>query len=447
KPEDEDIFSTPAITTETATLYEHCTRALDVGDTSGRHGLPKMGGGDWNDGMNRVGRGGTGESVWLAWFLARTAVDFSAIAEARGDGTRVAWCKALVTRLSRAVDAEGWDGAWYRRAFFDDGTPLGSSGNTECSIDAIAQSWAVIAGIGDGARARAAVRSSENELVRPDEALMRLLWPPLDKSVPDPGYIRAYPGGIRENGGQYTHGVLWTVQALSQLGEGDRALALLSLLNPIHHASSPALTERYQVEPYVVAADVYDAVGHAGRGGWTWYTGAAGWMYRIVVEHLLGVKRRGDRLYIDPCVARDWSRFEMTYRDGEGEIHVLVENPDRVERGVRRVEVDGRETSGGAIPLTGAPGRREVRVVLGQGQSSTRGTSPATAPAMKKHRKPVSPTKPEAQPDAGYEGSHGYGPSHGGPSGPGDAPAAVPAQNPAPSNKDEDDGADEDEDT
>jgi cyclic beta-1,2-glucan synthetase len=303
--------------------------------------------------------------VWLAWFLARTALDFSVIAKGRDDAARVTWCESLAGRLAHAVDAEGWDGAWYRRAFFDDGKPLGSRENTECSIDAIAQSWAVIAGIGDRERARQAVRSSEEQLVRPEDALMRLLWPPFDTTLPDPGYIRAYPGGIRENGGQYTHGVLWTVQALTLLGEGDRAVALLSLLNPIHHASTRPLAERYQVEPYVVAADVYDAPGHVGRGGWTWYTGAAGWMYRILIEHVLGVRREGQRLAVDPCVARAWKAFEVTYRDGEGEIHILVENPDGVEHGVRRVEIDGRELPDFAVPLTGATGRREVRVVMG----------------------------------------------------------------------------------
>jgi cellobiose phosphorylase len=363
--EDDDIFGAPAVTPETASLYEHCTRALDVGATSGRHGLPKMGGGDWNDGMNRVGRGGEGESVWLAWFLARTALDFSPIAKHRDDAARVAWCESLVGRLAHAVDAEGWDGAWYRRAFFDDGRPLGSRENAECSIDAIAQSWAVIAGVGDRDRARQALRSSEVELVRTDEALMRLLWPPFDKMEPDPGYIHAYPGGIRENGGQYTHGVLWTVQALTLLGEGDRAVALLSLLNPIHHSATRAGADRYQVEPYVVAADVYDAPGHVGRGGWTWYTGAAGWMYRILVERILGVRREGARLVIDPCIARGWKGFEVTYRDGPGELHVVVENPDGVEHGIRRVEIDGRESEDAAVPLTGAAGRREVRVIMG----------------------------------------------------------------------------------
>ncbi len=365
KPGEDDIFDAPAVAPESASLYEHCTRALDVGATSGRHGLPKIGTGDWNDGMNRVGHGGEGESVWLAWFLARTATDFCTLAKSRDDAARVAWCESLVSRLASAVETHAWDGAWYRRAFFDDGSPLGSSINPECSIDAIAQSWAVIAGIGDPERARTAVRSAEDRLVVPAAALMRLLWPPFDKAEPDPGYIRAYPNGIRENGGQYTHGVLWSVYALTLLGDGDRAVALLSRLNPIHHASTRELVERYQVEPYVVAADVYDAPGHVGRGGWTWYTGSAAWMYRVALEQVLGVRREGTRLVIDPCVAGGWKGFEVTYRDGQGDVHVVVENPDGVQHGVRRVEIDGRESPDRTILLTGAPGRREVRVVMG----------------------------------------------------------------------------------
>ncbi|HEY1959531.1 MAG TPA: glucoamylase family protein [Polyangiaceae bacterium] len=377
---DEDIFSAPAITQEKATLYEHCTRALDRGATQGPHGLPKMGAGDWNDGMNRVGREGCGESVWLAFFLAKTLRDFSAVARARGDDGRVRWCEAEVDRLGEAVDASAWDGAWYLRAFFDDGTPLGSHANVECRIDAIAQSWAVVAGIGDRERAARALASAESELVNENAALMRLLWPPFESAPPDPGYIRAYPRGIRENGGQYTHGVLWTVLALAMMGQGERAMRLFSMLNPVHHGATRESIERYCVEPYVVAADVYDAPDHAdgsaeggtsqptnvGRGGWTWYTGAAGWMYRIAIEHILGVRREGARLAIDPCVPKSWKQFEIDYRDGEGVVHVVVENPDGVEHGVARIEIDGRESGDGAIALTGAPGRREVRVVMGK---------------------------------------------------------------------------------
>jgi cyclic beta-1,2-glucan synthetase len=365
--DDEDLFSSPTVTEETATLYEHCARALDRASTRGAHGLPKMGSGDWNDGMNRVGRGGEGESVWLAWFLATTARKFAVLAAHRGDHERVRWCNALQGELAVAVDA-AWDGAWYRRAWFDDGTPLGSHANVECRIDAIAQSWSVIAGIGDPAKAREAVASAERELVSPEHQLMRLLTPPFEVGEPDPGYIRAYPAGLRENGGQYTHGVLWTVQALAILGEGDRATALLSMLNPMNHARTPEEVARYQVEPYVVAADVYAAPGHVGRGGWTWYSGAASVMYRVLLHDILGIKREGANLRIDPCIARSWSSFEVTYRDGEGAVHVRVENPNGVSRGVASIEIDGAPVADGVVPLTGRPGVREVRVVMGQSQ-------------------------------------------------------------------------------
>ncbi len=365
--EDEDLFSSPAVAEDTGSLYDHCARALDRAATHGAHGLPKMGSGDWNDGMNRVGRGGEGESVWLAWFLATTARTFAALAVHKGDHARVRWCNELQRDLADAVDS-AWDGAWYRRAWFDDGTPLGSHAGVECRIDAIAQSWSVIAGIGDPAKAREAVASAERELVSPEHQLMRLLTPPFDVMEPDPGYIRAYPAGIRENGGQYTHGVLWTVQALALLGEGDRAIALLSMLNPMNHARTREEVARYQVEPYVVAADVYDAPGHVGRGGWTWYSGAASVMYRVVLHDILGIQREGSNLRIDPCIARTWSRFEVTYRDGEGAVHVLVENPSGVQRGVASIEIDGAPATSGVVPLTGQPGVREVRVVMGQSQ-------------------------------------------------------------------------------
>jgi cyclic beta-1,2-glucan synthetase len=362
--EDEDLFSSPAVSEESGTLYEHCTRALDRAATRGVHGLPKMGSGDWNDGMNRIGRNGKGESVWLAWFLATTARAFAAVAMHRGNHERVRWCNELQGELARAVES-AWDGAWYRRAWFDDGTPVGSRANVECRIDAIAQSWSVIAGIGDPAKAREAVASSERELVEPEHGFMRLLTPPFDVSGPDPGYIRAYPAGLRENGGQYTHGVLWTVQALALLGEGDRATQLLSMLNPLNHARTPEDVARYQVEPYVVAADVYDAPGHVGRGGWTWYSGAASVMYRVLLHDILGIKREGTKLRIDPCIARSWKSFEVKYRDGEGIVHVVVDNARGVQRGVASIEVDGVQVADGVVELTGMPGVREVRVVMG----------------------------------------------------------------------------------
>jgi cellobiose phosphorylase len=365
---EEDLFSAPASTEQGATLYEHCVRALQAGTTSGPHGLPTMRGGDWNDGMNHVGHEGRGESIWLAWFLARTLQDFAPLALARGDRERASWCGREVSRLGRAIEQHGWDGDWYRRAYFDDGTPIGSRQNEECSIDAIAQSWAVISGIADPDRAARALRASEERLVREADRLICLLSPPFQHTVPDPGYIQAYPPGIRENGGQYTHGVLWTVVALAQLGEGDRAYRLLSLLNPITHADHPELTRRYRVEPYVVAADIYASPEHPGRGGWTWYTGSAGWFYRAIVESVLGVRRRGQSLELSPCIPSSWPGFELAYRTGATTYRIRVSNPERVSTGVLRVEVDGKLAADGRIQLADDGASHEVLIVLGQAE-------------------------------------------------------------------------------
>jgi cyclic beta-1,2-glucan synthetase len=367
-PGEEDLFSAPAVSESRASLYEHCTRALDTGATSGPHDLPTMQGGDWNDGMNRVGQHGQGESIWLAWFLARTLLDFAPLAQARGDEARSTWCRQQISRLTRALEKSGWDGEWYRRAYFDDGSPLGSRENSECSIDAIAQSWAVIAGIGDRERAAQAVSATEARLIRERDQLMCLLDPPFQAASPDPGYIRAYPPGVRENGGQYTHGVLWTVQALTLLREGDRAGALLHLLNPVHHADTPEGVQRYRVEPYVVAADVYGGSEHAGRGGWTWYTGSAGWMYRIALERVLGVRRSGKTLSIAPCVPSGWPRYEVHYRYLSTNYHVTVENPLRVSCGVVQLELDGKALREGYVRLVDDGKTHQLRVTLGSSE-------------------------------------------------------------------------------
>ena len=369
-PSEDDLFSSPR-STDGATLYEHCTRALDRGKTAGAHGLPKIGSCDWNDGMNRVGALGEGESVWLAWFYAKTLAEFSDIAREQRDLERVAICQREIERMARAVDEHAWDGSWYRRAYFDDGTPLGTSSGDECRIDAIAQSWAVISGIGDASRASLAVAKSEELLLREEPKTMLLLWPPFEHTPHDPGYIKSYPPGVRENGGQYTHGVLWTLQALARLGEGDRAGRLMSLLNPVQHALTRTEALRYRVEPYVVAADVYSAPGHEGRGGWTWYTGAAGWMYRIVLEWILGLRRRGAELSLSPCVPRHWSNFEIEYRFQKSVYVIRIENPNHVTRGVREMELDGQSISGDTIELEGSGVRHEVRVLMASGEAQS----------------------------------------------------------------------------
>ncbi len=384
-PAEEDLFSAPKHGAEQATLYEHCVRALVLGSTVGAHGLPKIGAGDWNDGMNRVGHLGHGESVWLGWFLVRTLEDFLPLARARGDQERAAACRVEVDRLRGALEAEAWDGDWYRRAYYDDGSPIGSRESQDCRIDAIAQSWSVIAG-GDPVRARRAVESSLTELVVEDQRLMRLLTPPFSHTDHDPGYIRSYPQGVRENGGQYSHGVMWTVQALCLLGEGERAHWLFSLLNPISHATSPAQMKRYRVEPYVLAGDVYASTQHLGRGGWTWYTGSAAWMYRIAVEDILGLQRRGDTLEIAPCVPADWNDFSVTYRYGKSELTLVFQNPEGVATGVKRIELDGREQPDQRVGLVDDGRRHRVLIVMGRARSdwggvAARGRSATGEPA------------------------------------------------------------------
>jgi cyclic beta-1,2-glucan synthetase len=356
-PDQRDLFGRPRTSGQVASLYEHCARAIDAGLTRGAHGLPLMRGGDWNDGMDRVGAAGQGESVWLGWFLYCVIRDFGSLAASRGDAIRAQRLRAEMRRLAQSIEDHGWDGAWYRRAYFDDGTPLGSHTNSECRIDAIAQSWAVIAGAGDPRRARRAVEQAEAALVDERPPMMRLLSPAFDGNGPDPGYIRSYPAGVRENGGQYTHGVLWTVQALAMLGEGDRAHALYSKLNPILHALSREDVRRYRVEPYVVAADVYSAHEHQGRGGWTWYTGAAGWMYRIAIEWLLGLRLRGNSLSLSPCVPASWKSYSIRLRRGRTTFEIHVE-PGRD----LQATLDGVPVQGDSIPLADDSKVHQVRV-------------------------------------------------------------------------------------
>ena len=311
-----DAFFQPSLAAETATLYEHCARALDLSLASGEHGLPLMGTGDWNDGMNRVGEGGKGESVWLGWFLLHTLKVFASRAAVRSDTARQDSWTAHQSKLSEAMELHGWDGKWYRRAYFDDGTPLGSSENDECRIDAIAQSWAVISGSAESGRALQAMEEFHQQLVHPDEKLVQLFAPPFDKSVQDPGYVKAYPPGVRENGGQYTHGVIWSIFAHSLLGQHERAERLFSMINPINHALSEDDVRKYRVEPYVMAADVYAVAPYIGRGGWTWYTGSAGWMYRAGLEAILGIVKEGNTLRVKPSIPAIWPEAEVTIRYG-----------------------------------------------------------------------------------------------------------------------------------
>lgn len=363
---EQEAYFEPTQSEERATLYEHCARALERSLEVGKHGLPLIGAGDWNDGMNRVGHGGRGESVWLGWFLIKNLRDFAPVAESRGEEERAARWRGTAASLLAAVEEEAWDGQWYRRAFFDDGTPLGSAENDECRIDSIAQSWAVVSGAGDRQRARQAMESVQRRLLRRDDRLLALFAPPFHRTHMDPGYVKGYLPGIRENGGQYTHGAIWTAVAFAMLGEGDTALDLFNMLSPVHHAGNLAEVERYKVEPYAVAADVYSEPPHVGRGGWTWYTGAAGWLYRLGLESILGFHKRGSALRIDPCIPKQWRQFELTYRHGDALYRITVENPRGVCRGVSRVSLDGAPLQPDAmIPLADDAREHQVHVVLG----------------------------------------------------------------------------------
>ncbi len=371
EPGEDETFLVPAVAAERADVYAHCCRALDRGLTTGAHGLPLMGTGDWNDGMNRVGREGRGESVWLAFFLYRLLEDFLPVCERRGDHQRAARYRAYQQALPAALEASAWDGAWYRRAYYDDGTPLGSALNEECRIDALAQAWAVISGAVPRARAAAAMDAVERELVSDRDGIVRLLAPPFDRDPHDPGYIKGYLPGIRENGGQYTHAALWVVQALAELGRRDRAAALLEMLSPVTHTRSADAVAVYHVEPYVVAADVYGTPPHVGRGGWTWYTGSAGWMLRVAVETVLGVRLvGGDTLVIAPRIPDAWPGFTIRVRlPHVGDYEIVVANPTGCAAEVRAAAVDGTPativagTARVALDASRAPHR--VEVVLG----------------------------------------------------------------------------------
>jgi cyclic beta-1,2-glucan synthetase len=365
QPNQEDDYRIPDVSEESASLYEHCVRALEHGLRSGAHGLPLMGSGDWNDGMNRVGHEGRGESVWNGWFLLTLLPDFAALAESRGEAERARRYREQAEHLRSAMEEHAWDGQWYRRAYFDDGTPLGSAQNEECRIDSLPQSWAVISGAAAPERARQALAAVDQYLIRQAEKLILLFTPPFDTSKLEPGYVKGYVPGIRENGGQYTHAATWVVQAFALLGEGTRAMELFDLLNPILHSSSPALVESYRVEPYVVAGDVYSRPPHTGRGGWTWYSGSAGWLYRVALEHLLGFQLRGTKLTLNPCIPKHWPGFDLTYRYRSTVYLIRVENPNGVERGVKKVTWDGKAVAEGVLELVDDGRTHDVQVVMG----------------------------------------------------------------------------------
>ncbi len=360
-----DSFFQPSTSQQTATLFEHCARGLDRSLATGAHGLPLMGTGDWNDGMNAIGAKGKGESVWLGWFLYKALVDFSGTAYIRRESKRAAAWLLHAAKLKESLE-ESWDGDWYRRAYFDDGTPVGSIQNSECRIDSIAQSWSVISEAAEPAHAVRAMAAVEKYLVKRDDKLVLLFEPPFNTSNPSPGYIQGYPKGVRENGGQYTHGATWAVLAFAMLGDGDRASELYSMMNPINHGNSNAAIHRYRVEPYVVCGDLYSMPPQVGRGGWTWYSGSAGWMYRIALEGILGFNVCAGNLKLDPCIPRGWPGFEITYLYRSSRYEIRIENPKGISRNVVTTELDGQALpTAGLIPLADDGQTHPVRVVLG----------------------------------------------------------------------------------
>jgi cyclic beta-1,2-glucan synthetase len=365
--DEHESFFQPTISKEQGSLYEHCARALETSLTVGAHGLPLIGTGDWNDGFNRVGVAGKGESIWLGWFLYSTLSAFAPLADRRGEQTRAAKWRQHATGIAKSLEENGWDGGWYRRAYFDNGTSLGGHSDAECRIDSIAQSWGVISGAAEKDRAATAMAAVNEQLVCRDHELVLLFTPPFDQTPLDPGYIKRYPPGIRENGGQYTHGAIWSVIAFAMLGDGDKAGELFSILNPINHARTRADIYRYKVEPYVACADVYAEPSHIGRGGWTWYTGSAGWMYRAGLEWILGFRLRGATLVIDPCIPKSWPGFTIAFRYHSARFDISVENPRAVSRGVSTIRLDGKAlpSDDSKIPLTDDGANHKIEVVLG----------------------------------------------------------------------------------
>lgn len=364
---EEERYAAYETTTERFTIYEHCRRALKRAITAGAHGIPLMGAGDWNDGMNRVGIEGKGESIWLGWFLHATATNFAELCAQIGKAEDAQHYRSQAEAIRQALEAEGWDGAWYRRAYYDDGTPLGSAQSRECQIDAIAQSWAVLSGAADPQRARKAMQAVAAQLIRPEDRLLLLFTPPFNKTQRDPGYIKGYLPGIRENGGQYTHAALWTIWAFAALGDGDQAEELFRLINPIYRADSSAKADHYKVEPYVIAADVYGVAPHVGRGGWTWYTGSSGWMYRLGVEALLGLRRTADAFWLEPRIPKAWPGYTLTYQVEQTRYRIEVQQTTALSAGTQVVTLNGAPCADGKVAWQNDGHTHQVLIRLGTG--------------------------------------------------------------------------------
>jgi cellobiose phosphorylase len=372
RADEDSYYDLPGVTDEATSLYEHCVRAIKKGLRFGSHGLPLIGSGDWNDGMNKVGEGGKGESVWMGFFLYEVLMQFAEIARMKIDLSFVELCKKGAVQLQLSIERDGWDGKWYRRAYFDDGSPLGSATNTECQIDSIAQSWSVLSGAGAPERKRQAMEAVDKLLVHRDQKLIQLLDPPFDKSEMEPGYIKGYVPGVRENGGQYTHAAIWAAMAFAALRDNQRLWDLLSIINPINHARSPEEVDIYKVEPYVVTSDVYALFPHVGRGGWTWFTGSAAWMYRLILESLLGMSINRDKMSFDPCIPKEWEEFKIRYLFRETLYRITVRKThDSVEEA--SVTIDGFVRQDRVIQLVNDHQEHLVEVRIKERLESERG--------------------------------------------------------------------------
>jgi cyclic beta-1,2-glucan synthetase len=368
-PDEHEVFIAPEVTFERGTIFEHCQRAVQKGLTAGPNGLPLIGTGDWNDGMNLVGAEGKGESVWLAWFLVDILEGMAEMADLLEQPETGQDYRQKRRGLIRQIEEKAWDGAWYLRGTFDNGSPLGSSRSDEAKIDSLPQSWAWLTGAGDPDRAEQAIESAWERLILEEERLVLLFEPPFNKSAQNPGYIKGYPPGVRENGGQYTHAAIWFAMAMARKGDGNRAVQMLKMMSPMEHTRDRASADHYGLEPYSIAADVYRLPGRIGKGGWSWYTGSAAWTYRAWVEEVLGLKIINNTLHINPVIPEHWEGFTIRYRYEEATYNITVENPDRVMRGITRIELNNEPLQQEGIPLTTTGGEQTIRVVMGRGQS------------------------------------------------------------------------------
>ncbi|RYZ99864.1 MAG: cyclic beta 1-2 glucan synthetase, partial [Moraxellaceae bacterium] len=357
-PDEESYYDLPGQSPETATLYQHCQRAIQHGLRYGEHGIPLMGSGDWNDGMNLVGIHGKGESVWLGFFLYDVLIKFADLAGTRDDREFVEFCVKEAFQLRRNIEQHAWDGAWYKRAWFDDGAALGTATNDECAIDSISQSWSVLSGAGSEEHTQLAMESLDKHLVKRDHGLIQLLNPPFDKSAMNPGYIKGYVPGVRENGGQYTHAAVWAIMAFAALGDSKRAWELLTLINPLNHTNTTEALAVYKAEPYVVAADVYGVAPHIGRGGWSWYTGSAGLFYRLIIESLLGITRVGNQLHINPCVPEHWTNYTINYRFEQTTYRIVIKQ----QQGDHQLKLDSEVQSKNYVELVNDQGLHLVEL-------------------------------------------------------------------------------------